>query len=383
VKDNLNLEKLFKEKFDSFEGEVRPDLWTNIQQGINLPGAGTAVAAKTGMSMLVKSILISGGIIAASVVGIYLYNENAKDVVEETPVASNQKEGNVREIEVNNDPPIHESLIKVTDSNDPIISKNKESIEQELSESSNKNKTKALEKNDVDVTDQEKTEVQQTSTQYSGEDVTNKSDKQPSSAEIVIAEKDNIPTKKDSKDSEGESKDVDVKIPSGSISANNLGEYAPTTYKFVANAKNASKISWDFGDGKIGMGEEVEHEYTKPGKYAVRLQVFGETEIYEEVLEINIRTKSSIDNIPNVITPNGDRINEFFSIDCTEIETFYIAIRNDKGQLVFESNDKNFKWNGVDASGNTLPVSTCTYMIVAEGNDGSVFKIPGVIHIRK
>ena len=45
MKDNLNIEELFQDKFSSFEGSVSPDAWANIQQGMNAAGvAGTTAA---------------------------------------------------------------------------------------------------------------------------------------------------------------------------------------------------------------------------------------------------------------------------------------------------------------------------------------------------
>ena len=67
MKDNLNIEQLFRDKFSSFEGEVSPNAWANIQQGLS-----TGAVVKTGLSTALKTALISGGIVAASVVGLFL-----------------------------------------------------------------------------------------------------------------------------------------------------------------------------------------------------------------------------------------------------------------------------------------------------------------------
>jgi gliding motility-associated-like protein len=52
--------------------------------------------------------------------------------------------------------------------------------------------------------------------------------------------------------------------------------------------------------------------------------------------------------IPNAFTPNGDGSNDFFEIfgnKKTWVE-MNIKIFNRWGELVFESSDHNFKWNG-------------------------------------
>ena len=89
MKENINIEELFKEQFSSFEGNVSPDAWANIQQGMNAAGiGGGAVAAKTGMSVLLKTVLISGGIVAATVAGVYLLSENDKPENTNNPIVA-------------------------------------------------------------------------------------------------------------------------------------------------------------------------------------------------------------------------------------------------------------------------------------------------------
>lgn len=54
-------------------------------------------------------------------------------------------------------------------------------------------------------------------------------------------------------------------------------------------------------------------------------------------------------NIPNVFSPNGDLINDYFKIEAgCQSSTFHIDILNRWGNLVFESNDYGFEWNGKD-----------------------------------
>ncbi|MDT8412192.1 MAG: gliding motility-associated C-terminal domain-containing protein [Vicingaceae bacterium] len=57
--------------------------------------------------------------------------------------------------------------------------------------------------------------------------------------------------------------------------------------------------------------------------------------------------KCDIDlTIPNVFTPNQDGINDFLIIATQNVKDYAIAIYNRWGQLVFESNDKTYHWNG-------------------------------------
>lgn len=57
--------------------------------------------------------------------------------------------------------------------------------------------------------------------------------------------------------------------------------------------------------------------------------------------------------IPNAFTPNGDDKNDIFSLHSIGIDpaTFEILIFNRWGNLIFESNDINFKWDGTTTKG--------------------------------
>ena len=55
-----------------------------------------------------------------------------------------------------------------------------------------------------------------------------------------------------------------------------------------------------------------------------------------------------IKELPNVITPNGDYINDYFQLEMENITDFVITIMNERNQVVFKSADQNFKWDGGD-----------------------------------
>jgi gliding motility-associated-like protein len=154
-------------------------------------------------------------------------------------------------------------------------------------------------------------------------------------------------------------------------------------FNFEANSVNAVKIEWNFGDGKLSADENPKHRYAKPGNYTVSLLLISsDHEVYEETKKITIESSASIDNIPNVITPNGDRINDEFIIKSNDIESFSIEINDQFGNKIFESNHANFAWDGTDMSGNTVKKSVYVYYINAVGYDGTTFKIPGQIYVK-
>lgn len=363
MKENIKIEELFKEKFENFQPDVNPTAWANIQAGM---AASTTVA--TGVSAAVKIALISGGIAAASIAtwyfGFYEPGQPANNpvVVEDT-----------KDDLTTQDVTTGQTIIHVNDQNDPVIIDNKEKIEKEL-------------RNNNPAT-QETVNPGTVSTANNGATVTTNGSQNTSttttgqgnnSAETPATLTENKTT---TNGSTSEQPDKTKPAPAGRMEYSQNNAYAPSLIVFTANAINYNDVKWDFGDGSSAEGAEVKHSYTRPGKYIVTVRVIGEDHTYSESQEIVVKTKSGIDNIPNVITPNDDRINDLFSIKTTDIETFVISIRDRNGNEVFNSNDKDFSWDGTDLGGEKVAKGLYSYIIIAEGTDGSIFKIPGQVYV--
>lgn len=61
---------------------------------------------------------------------------------------------------------------------------------------------------------------------------------------------------------------------------------------------------------------------------------------------ITINPFDCITYIPAVFTPNYDYSNDLFFIDASNVSSFQIQILNRWGEMVYKSEDKNFKWDG-------------------------------------
>ena len=362
MKDNLDIDKLFKDKFENFEGDVNPQLWENISQGISTSGATT-----TGLTLGVKALIAGAAVVTIGVATFYLGGFN------EQPTIANNNTTQTNEVETvkGNDHVIENKTPEIiaTDENDPVINENKDEI------------IKSLNTHTVVYNDEtQSTElVEQTNTQSSdNSNITTTVETEKSIVETTVEKTDNETHQNDVVEKETTNELV---YPKGKIEyeeINNIFQYA-----FKSNAFDAEKLTWDFGDGNLSTDENPKHTYQKAGEYKVVLTLVSkDNEVYQESKIIEIKTSSSIDNIPNVITPNGDRINDEFVIKTTDLKTFSIQITDKYGQTIFKSNDPNFSWDGTDLSGNVVEKDMYIYYILATGNDGATYKIPGQLYVR-
>jgi len=79
-------------------------------------------------------------------------------------------------------------------------------------------------------------------------------------------------------------------------------------------------------------------------------------------------------NIPNVFTPNGDGVNDYFLISGVGLRTYSLAIFDRWGRKVYESNDVKQSWDGKNVNDGTY-----YYVIKAESVNGKQFDEKGYL----
>ena len=82
---------------------------------------------------------------------------------------------------------------------------------------------------------------------------------------------------------------------------------------------------------------------------------------------------SKVTKFPDIFTPNGDGVNDYYSIEVQNISNFHVSIMNVKNEIVYQSSDPNFKWDGsvnneIQKSGQFACIVTGT------DNNGKSFK---------
>jgi gliding motility-associated-like protein len=128
---------------------------------------------------------------------------------------------------------------------------------------------------------------------------------------------------------------------------------------------------WDFGDGTpTSDAPEPSHIYLKPGSYQVRLQArYGNCEVLTGFAPVEVGDVF----VPNIITPNGDALNQTFQprIGC---KTASLEVFSRWGQRVYHTDEYHNEW---DAQG--LPDGIYYYLL----RDADGHRVKGWVEVRR
>lgn len=182
------------------------------------------------------------------------------------------------------------------------------------------------------------------------------------------------------------------------ISAEVVGNLvAPDANAIFYNTTNYDNLSnhvceWHFGDDAVERkcDSVVEHIYIDPGCYEVYLVVMNreipecrDTAMLDNCVFVDKESKLEV---PNIFSPNGDGINDYFQVTGQSIktETFHGIIMNRYGQVLFEWSDwenEESGWDGKIKGSTTATPGVYYYIIEAEGMDKTLYNMEGAFHL--
>jgi gliding motility-associated-like protein len=145
---------------------------------------------------------------------------------------------------------------------------------------------------------------------------------------------------------------------------------------------------WDFGDGNSSseLNTIVSNSYGAVDEYFVTrsgTSVNGCTNSYS--LKIIVKYGDVIYEIPNVVTPNSDGINDGFYITYLQsfeiIRDFEIVFLNRWGNVIQTYNKPDFIWDGKTKSGKMVSDGTYFYVMNFKTENGKEYNEHGFVHV--
>jgi gliding motility-associated-like protein len=174
-------------------------------------------------------------------------------------------------------------------------------------------------------------------------------------------------------------------VANGYASPNDVPEN--TLVNFFFTGSNAITYHWDFGDGSSSTDQNPTHLYTTTGGpnvtvYTVTLTITNGpcTSVYTFPVTVYIPSEIFI---PNIITPNGDGLNDDFRVVSKGLGTENMIIYNRWGKKVFSWVEVGGSWDGKDGS-RTFADGTYYYILTAKGEgDFKEYDVHGTVTVLK
>ena len=110
---------------------------------------------------------------------------------------------------------------------------------------------------------------------------------------------------------------------------------------------NGDHYTWNLGNGVNSTLVHPTNTYADPGTYFIHLVAYDKKGCIDSITKpITIEEEYYV-YVPNTFTPDGGRMNEFFKASTIGIRDLEIIICNRWGEVVFQSNDQYFRWDGM------------------------------------
>lgn len=113
--------------------------------------------------------------------------------------------------------------------------------------------------------------------------------------------------------------------------------------QFTNLSTGSSNFFWTFGDGATSTDKDPQHIYEEPGEYTICLLAQNSLDCSDSICKKII---IPIIGLPNAFSPNGDGNNDILYVRGLGISELRLRIYNRWGELIFETNDPAFGWDG-------------------------------------
>lgn len=159
--------------------------------------------------------------------------------------------------------------------------------------------------------------------------------------------------------------------PDGLLFTNELVSY-------LDESTNTDTWYWEFGDGSTSNFEDPFHTYDSVGTYNVMLVTTSEDGCLDTAYKELTVSEGLI--IPNVFTPNGDGMNDVFTLRNSNISEFKLEVYNRWGNLIYTTVAPEVSWDGRTTAGIEAPAGTYFWTVSASLASGGTFTTNAAEH---
>jgi len=147
-------------------------------------------------------------------------------------------------------------------------------------------------------------------------------------------------------------------------------------------ADTITTISWTFSNG-VNVNNELQPvvKFNTPGYFSVTCEINGNTTITEtDMIFVYSGPCDEIIEVPNVFSPNGDGVNDYFKIRTNGLNLFSLTVYTRSGVLVYKMESPNLIWDGRTLSGHEMRPGIY-YYVIEQTDGGGGIKKTGFVHL--
>ncbi|MHB8259608.1 MAG: DUF7948 domain-containing protein [Bacteroidia bacterium] len=154
------------------------------------------------------------------------------------------------------------------------------------------------------------------------------------------------------------------------FTASPLTGVVPVSVSFTnTSTGNSLTYTWHFGDGDTSTLINPTENYTSAGTFQAILIATDNLGCKDTTsINIIITEAPTLVIIPNIFSPNGDGVNDIFSITATGITNFNCAVYDRWGLLLYEWTGLGGGWNGKAKNGTNCTDGTYFYILNYDDN---------------
>ena len=136
-----------------------------------------------------------------------------------------------------------------------------------------------------------------------------------------------------------------------------------------SSSNNTSLVEGPISSAQIETKEEVKAPKNNP-KVETSISAQNQ-ETKQNTATEKLPEESKLQfKLPNIFTPNGDGNNDYLKLEIENVTEFVIVILDAKSNVVFKSEDADFKWDGTNLNGDKLPAGNYIYYVTAKDLEG-------------
>jgi len=126
---------------------------------------------------------------------------------------------------------------------------------------------------------------------------------------------------------------------------------------------------WNFGDGQRDTLPFPSHVYEHPGRYEAAVHIKTTKGCSFLISTIVVVEQPPYVDFPSAFSPNGDGYNDTLRIAYYDLKNFSLKIYDRKGYLMYETENPDFFWDGIDIYGEAAEEGVYTCKVFAVTTD--------------